>query len=237
MTAGNSCANILFMISLRRFPTNPAIIASLLALATSCTTNPYTGEQQASKAGLGALAGGLAGAGIGALTGDDSKERRQRALIGAGIGAIGGGLIGNYMDQQEAQLRAELRNTGVQVVRKGDQLILVMPGNITFETDRDEIRSGFIPVLISVTKVLKEFNQTVIDLAGHTDSTGSRAHNMDLSTRRAYSVSDFLRSQGVREGRLDARGYGPDYPIASNNTAAGRQQNRRAELSLRPIGN
>lgn len=207
----------------------------LAAFSASCTTDPYTGEQQMSRTAIGSVLGSLAGAGIGAASGDDSKERRERALIGAGIGALGGGVVGNYMDRQEARLRAELQGTGVQVRRTGNQLILNMPGNITFASDSADIQSGFFPVLTSVGKVLNEFPKTLIDVAGHTDNTGSRQYNYNLSQRRAESVADFLRSQRVNPDRMYVQGFGPDHPITDNRTPEGRQQNRRVELSLQPF--
>lgn len=217
---------------------NPKLTSLLLILpfsGVSCTQNPYTGERQLSKAAIsGAIGAGL-GAGIGALTGNDSKERRKSALLGAGIGALAGGGVGLYMDQQEARLRAELRGTGVSVTRKGDQVILNMPGNVTFATGRSEISSGFYPVLTSVSKVLVEFNKTLVDVAGHTDTVGGRDANQSLSERRAISVADYLSSRGVNPSRIAANGYAFDYPVASNDTEEGRQQNRRVEISLQPL--
>lgn len=212
----------------------------LLALAgtmltPSCTTNPYTGEEQISKTALGAVLAGAAGAGIGALTGDNSKERRQRALIGAGIGALAGGAVGGYMDSQEARLRRELRSTGVSVTRRGQHVILNMPGNVTFATSSATISGDFYPVLNSVAKVLQEFNKTIIDVAGHTDSTGSRDYNLQLSRDRAVSVADYLSARGVASGRFSVTGYGPDYPIADNESADGKRQNRRVEITLQPL--
>ena len=210
----------------------------LLALAglVSCQViDPYTGEPKFSKAAAGALIGTLGGAAVGALSGDDSKERRKRALIGGGIGALAGGGIGAYMDAQEAKLRRELRATGVSVTRQGNQIILNMPGNITFATNSAQISSDFYPVLTSVSKVLKEYQRTLVDVAGHTDSTGSHSYNMDLSLRRATSVADFLRGQTIDPRRLYVDGYGPDHPVADNATPEGRQQNRRVEISLQPL--
>ena len=139
------------------------------------------------------------------------------------------------MDRQEAKLREELQGTGVSVTRIGDDIILNMPGNITFDVNQAAINSGFYPVLNSVSKVAKEFNQTLIDVAGHTDSTGTVAYNMDLSQRRANSVAQYLQSQGIDSTRIYAEGYGPHYPIADNSTAEGRAQNRRVEIALKPL--
>jgi outer membrane protein OmpA-like peptidoglycan-associated protein len=215
-------------------PILPAFLAFAL-FTNSCTSDPYTGERQASKAAIGAALGSLAGAGIGVLTGGDSDERRKNALIGAGIGVLAGGGIGLYMDRQEARLREELRGTGVSVTRRGDQVILNMPGNITFETASAQLAANFVPVLNSVTKVVAEFDQTLVDVAGHTDNVGAASYNDDLSYRRADSVANYLRGNRVNPQRIVAQGYGFRYPIASNDTDAGRQQNRRVEISLRPL--
>ena len=209
------------------------IVASLGV--AGCTTNPYTGERQPSKAAVGAGAGAAAGAIAGAISGDDSREERKRALIGAGIGALAGAAVGGYMDAQERKLREQLQGTGVSVTRQGDRLILNMPSNVTFATDSARIDSQFYPVLNSVSAVLEEYPKTVIEITGHTDSTGPYQYNMDLSRRRASSVSDYLVAQGIENYRTITRGVGPDQPVATNETAAGRQQNRRVELVLEPL--
>ena len=212
------------------------VLATLMASLIGCTTiNPYTGEQQTSKATKGAGIGAVAGAVVGAISGDDSKERRKRALIGAGVGALAGGGIGYYMDVQEAKLRQQLEGTGVGVTRIGNEIILNMPGNITFATDSANINANFYDVLNSVGLVLKEFEKTVIIVAGHTDSTGADSYNQQLSERRAGSVAQYLRSQGITDMRIIVEGYGESRPIASNDTAQGRQMNRRVELTLSPI--
>ncbi len=212
------------------------ILAIMLSFAIiGCTTtDPYTGEQKTSKTVKGAGIGAIAGAVLGAATGDDKKDRRDRALKGAVLGGVIGGGAGNYMDRQEAKLRQELQGTGVQVRREGNNLYLVMPGNITFATGNADIRSDFFDVLNSVAKVLAEFNQTSIKVSGHTDSTGSDTINQPLSERRADSVAMYLRSQKVSSARIQSYGYGSRYPVASNDTATGREANRRVELELVP---
>jgi outer membrane protein OmpA-like peptidoglycan-associated protein len=203
-----------------------------LCLLAACVTDPYTGERKVSKTATGAIIGGAAGAAIGAATGGD---RGERAAIGAAAGALAGGAVGAYMDHQEAKLREQLQGTGVSVTRAGDDLILNMPGNITFEVDRADIRSGFYDVLYSVVLVVKEFDKTIIEVSGFTDSTGSDSYNQTLSERRAYSVGDYLTSQGVIPGRVVTKGFGERYPIADNGTPAGRERNRRVELRLVPV--
>ena len=207
-------------------------VAAGLCLLVACVTDPYTGERKLSKTVTGAVIGSAAGAAIGAATGGD---RGERAAIGAAAGALAGGAVGAYMDHQESKLREQLQGTGVSVTRAGDELILNMPGNITFEVDRADIRPGFYDVLNSVVLVVQEFNKTVIEIAGFTDSTGSDSYNQTLSERRSYSVGDYFTSQGVIPGRVVTKGFGERYPIADNDTPAGRERNRRVELRLVPI--
>ncbi|MDH3687562.1 MAG: OmpA family protein [Myxococcales bacterium] len=207
----------------------------LAAVVPGCTTDPYTGERQVSKTAIGAGIGALAGAGIGVLIGDHGSERGRNAMIGAGIGALAGGAVGVYMDRQEAELRRRLESSGVSVTRVGDQIVLNMPGNVTFDVDSDAIRASFYEVLNSVAIVLEEYEKTLVHVTGHTDSTGSLEHNQLLSQRRAESVSSYLAAQGVVAARLMARGYGPTRPIATNSTTEGRQQNRRVEITLQPF--
>lgn len=213
-----------------------AAFTGLALLATGCTTlDPYTREEQTSKATKGALIGAGIGAVVGLVSGDDAVERRQRALIGAGIGALAGGAVGNYMDRQEAELRAQLEGTGVSVTRIGDNITLNMPGNVTFATDSSDLKPAFFDVLNSVGLVLDKYEKTVIEVAGHTDSTGSDAYNQALSERRAESVARYLQSQGVSSQRIITVGMGERRPVADNSTAEGRQANRRVELTLVPV--
>ncbi|MCL4792078.1 MAG: OmpA family protein [Gammaproteobacteria bacterium] len=206
-----------------------------LAVAGCQTTDPYTGEQKTSNTTKGAAIGAGVGAAIGLITGDSSSERKKRALILAGAGGLAGGAVGNYMDRQEAKLREQLQGTGVSVTRNGDNIILNMPGNVTFMTNSADINAAFYQVLNSVALVLKEFDKTVVDIAGHADSTGPDDKNLELSQRRAGSVSSYLAAQGINAQRLIAVGYGETRPIASNDTKEGRAQNRRVEITLVPV--
>ena len=211
-------------------------IAAIAAVLSGCETlDPYTGESETSKATKGALIGAAAGVVAGLMSGDDAVERRQHALIGAGIGALAGGAVGNYMDKQEAELRAELQGTGVSVTRMGDNITLNMPGNVTFDTDSAALRPQFFGVLNSVGKVLTEYDKTVVEVAGHTDSTGSDSHNMQLSQRRANTVGEYLYTQGIMDQRIISVGMGEHHPVADNSTPEGRQLNRRVEITLVPI--
>ena len=206
-------------------------------LLTGCAT--YTGQSNDPNDPNRTRTGALIGAGIGAvaglLTGDDAVERRQRALVGAGVGAIAGGGIGAYQDRQEAALRRELAGTGVDVVRQGDNITLNMPGNITFAFDSSNLQSQFYPVLNNVADTLNEYNQTVIEVAGHTDSVGDASYNQTLSVQRAQSVASYLTGRGVMQQRMIVTGAGETRPIASNDTEAGRAQNRRVEITIVPV--
>lgn len=207
---------------------------TLLGLSGCSTTNPYTGEKQTAKATTGAAIGAVAGAILGAAT-SDKKHRRERALKGAGIGAIAGGGVGYYMDTQEVKLREKLQGSGVSVTRMGDNIILNMPSNITFDVGSYSLKPEFFKVLDSVALVLEEYKSTLVTIAGHTDSTGSDESNMELSRQRALAVAEYLQGQKVAVERLAATGYGETAPIASNDTAEGRTLNRRVELTLEPI--
>ena len=206
-----------------------AACCAILLLSAGCTTDPFTGEEEVSKTGKGAMIGGAGGAVIGAISGST-----QSALIGAGIGALAGGAVGLYMDRQEDKLREQLRGTGVSVTRNGDNIHLNMPGNITFETNSANVNSSFYPVLNSVTLVLNEFEKTLIQVAGHTDNTGSAEYNQQLSERRAESIRDYFMSRQIPPVRIQTFGRGEMDPVASNDTSEGRRQNRRVELILVP---
>lgn len=213
-----------------------ALLAVSAAFLNACTTtDPYTGEQKVSNTAGGAAIGAGLGAIAGLAIGHSPVGRRNAALIGAGVGALAGGAIGNYMDQQETELRQQLQGTGVSVTRQGDRIILNMPSAITFDTDQDAVKPQFYATLNSVGIVLRKFNKTLIDVNGHTDSTGSLQHNQDLSERRAQSVAGYLGSQGIDQRRVSAVGFGPSQPVATNATEAGRAQNRRVEIQIAPI--
>lgn len=218
---------------MKKLSTLTALAASV-ALLAGCTNNPYTGEREAGKAGVYGGIGAVSGAIIGAAT-SSKKDRAKGALIGATVGGAAGGGYGYYVDTQEAKLRQTLQGTGVQVQRDGNNLTLIMPGNITFASNSADLSSSFYPTLNSLVQVFKEFNKNGVDIVGHTDSTGSQQLNQDLSNRRARSVAAYLEGNGVAASRISAYGAGSSQPIASNDTAEGRAQNRRVEINLRPL--
>ena len=211
------------------------IALTMCTLLSACATNPYTGESQTSKTawgtGVGTVAGAGVGAGVGALIGG-KKGALLGTAIGAGAGLAAGAGTGAYMDAQARKLRQELLSTGVQVQQLDNKIILIMPGNVTFGTNEATIATKFEPVLNSVAKVINEYDKTMVQIIGYTDSTGTVTHNNALSLRRANAVSNYLRLRGVSLSRIIVDGMGPQNPIASNNTATGREQNRRVEITL-----
>jgi outer membrane protein OmpA-like peptidoglycan-associated protein len=214
------------------------LMAAALSMAMAgCAT--YTGQtsdpNDPNRTQQGALIGAAVGAVAGLLTGDDATERRQRALVGAGVGGLTGGAVGAYQDRQEAELRRQMAGTGVDVVRNGDNITLNMPGNITFAFDSSNLQSQFLPVLDNVAGTLSEYNQTIVEVAGHTDSVGTDSYNQALSERRANAVAGYLGSKGIMQQRMIVVGAGETRPVASNDTDSGRAQNRRVEITLVPV--
>ncbi|KAA0874656.1 OmpA family protein [Nitrincola tapanii] len=210
------------------------ILVSALAFSVlaGCTTlDPYTQQPKTSNVVKGGAGGAVGGAALGAMVAGSGK-RNEGALAGALLGAVVGGGLGYYMDQQEAQLRQQLQGTGVDVNRVGDEIQLVMPGSITFATNEDRIDPSFFSTLDSVANVLRQYDQTLIVVEGHTDSTGSLQYNQQLSERRANSVAQRLMSSGVNGMRITTVGYGPNRPVADNSTAHGRSLNRRVEIKI-----
>lgn len=211
------------------------LLGSLAIFAAACTTNPYTGEKRAGRVVTSGAGGAAAGAAAGAIIGAATGSAGKGALIGAAAGAVIGGGIGVYQDQQQAKLRERLVNAGVQVQREGDNIRLIMPSDITFDTAKADIQPGFYETLNSVAVVLDEFDKTTVTVAGHADARGSDSYNLDLSQRRALSVSNYLAAQGVDPRRLNAIGYGESRPIGDNASAAGQSANRRVEILIDPI--
>jgi outer membrane protein OmpA-like peptidoglycan-associated protein len=209
-------------------------LSSTLMLSGCTTINPYTGETEVSRTAVGTGIGAIGGALAGQLIGGNTAG----TLIGAGLGAAVGGVVGYSMDNQAAELREKLRGTGVQIAKVGKHDIrLIMPGDITFEHDRADIRSSFYNTLNSVSIVLKKFNKTTMKIAGYASSVGEAMYNQELSERRAHSVADYLISQGIDQSRIQSLGYGARYPLASNATREGQSRNRRVEITIHQLAN
>ncbi|VXC86672.1 OmpA family protein [Sphingomonas sp. 8AM] len=205
---------------------------SLLAVS-ACTTDPDTGERRISKTAIGGIGGALGGYLLGDLVG--GRRDRTEKIIGAGLSGIAGAGIGAYMDKQERELRERTRGTDVEVTRQGDDLLLNIPSGINFAYNSANVQPQFRATLDKVAGVLADYKETYVDVYGHTDSTGSDSYNQDLSERRARSVADYLSSHGVQDARIATRGFGETQPIASNETEAGRAENRRVEIKIVPI--
>lgn len=212
-----------------------ALVTAMLALSACKTTDPYTGEEKYSSTTKAAAIGAAAGAVVGALSGDDARERRKRAMIGAGVGVLAGGAIGAYMDSQEAELRRQMKDSGVTVTRSGDNITLNMPSSITFSTGSANLNNSFFKVFDGVVLVLKKYEKTIIEVDGHTDSVGKPEYNQKLSEQRATAVVDYLASKGIKRERTITIGAGENHPVADNATEAGRASNRRVELTLLPL--
>lgn len=206
-------------------------VAVSVALAGCASVEDFASNPEKQKTRQGTAIGAVGGAAVGLIAGGGW----QGALIGAGVGALAGGMAGNYMDKQEAKLRQQMAGTGVEVVRMGDNLTLSMPGNVTFAFDSAKLNPQFDPVLDKLAQTLSEYNKTVIQIAGHTDSTGAHAYNMKLSEQRAQSVKTYLAGRGVPVQRMQTVGAGPDFPIADNATSEGRAENRRVEITIVPV--
>jgi len=210
------------------------IIATVATLGLSaCVTDPDTGRERVSRAGIGAGAGAVTGAVLGAILG--GRNNRAETIIGAGLGAVAGGAVGTYMDRQERELRARTAGTGVEVVRRGDNLDLRMPSGITFDFNSSAVKAEFRQTLDQVSQTLGSYQSTYVDVTGHTDSVGTEAVNQRLSDERARAVADYMSARGVNRARIATRGFGKSQPIASNADDAGRAQNRRVEIHISPI--
>lgn len=212
------------------------IVVSMLAGCAS-----YTGQtndpNDPNRTGRGALIGAGIGAAVGLLAGKNAKNRREKAMIGAGIGALAGAGIGVYQDRQEAELRRQTAGTGVQVQRDGDVIKLNLPDGVTFDFNRTEVKPQFYPALNNIAHTISQYNQTIVEINGHTDNVGSVAANQKISEQRAQSVANYFAAQGVQSVRMETHGYNFQYPVADNNTDAGRAANRRVEIRLVPLTN
>lgn len=212
-----------------------AIAASLLL--SSCAT--YTGQTNApddpNRTQRGALIGAAVGAVAGLLSGGDATERRQRAMVGAGVGAVAGGAVGVYQDRQEADLRRRTAGTGIEVTREGDVIKLNLPDGVTFDFGKANLKPQFYSALDQVAASMSEYNQTIVEISGHTDSVGSDEANQRLSEQRAGSVSTYLAGKGLMRERFEVVGMGERYPVASNDSDSGRAVNRRVEIRVVPL--
>jgi outer membrane protein OmpA-like peptidoglycan-associated protein len=203
------------------------VLACVFVAALGCQTN--TGTIIDKKTTQGAILGTLAGAAAGAAV--DSHKRGRGALIGAAVGGLAGGLIGNYLDKQAKEIDA-IPDADVQ--RRDDSLIVMLPGDVLFDTGSSALAPGAYERLRSLAGTLQRYPDTNIVVKGHTDSTGAESYNLKLSEDRAESVRKYLVAEGVSPSRVTAIGFGEAYPLVSDASAAGRQQNRRVEIVIKP---
>jgi outer membrane protein OmpA-like peptidoglycan-associated protein len=212
-----------------------AAAAALLSTA-ACVTNPETGERSVSTKGA---IGGVVGAVVGYFGGDliGGRHDRTEKILGAGIGAVAGAAVGTYMDRQEKELRAETAGTGVQIDRRGNELLLTMPSGITFPINSYEVQPQFRATLDQVATTLAAYPSTLIDVYGHTDPSGGDAINIPLSQNRASSVASYLAGRGVQRERIATQGFGSSQPLPGNDnsTEAERSANRRVEIRIVPV--
>ncbi len=202
-----------------------SLLSASLVMA-GCASNEYSNTTKG--AAIGAVVGAVAGKATG-------NHKDKRLVIGAAVGALAGAAVGSYMDKQEKALKEELSGSGVKVIREGDKLRLDIPAQLTFEINRSDIRSNLYPVFNDIAKVLREYEKTMLVVAGHTDDTGPYQYNMNLSQQRADSVKQYLIAQNVQAIRIETQGYGPNYPIVPNSSETNRAQNRRVEIHIEPI--
>ena len=209
-----------------------SLAAVSLLSVSACVTDPNTGEQKVSRTAIGGAGGLLAGALLGGLIGGKTGR-----IVGAGIGGVAGGVVGYKMDQQIKELKEKTAGSGVDVteVDNGSAILVNLPDGVTFAVDSTTISPAFQATLDQIAQSLKDYPDSLVDVYGHTDSTGSDAYNQDLSERRARSVANYLAMRGVSSARIRSQGFGEQYPVASNDTEEGRALNRRVEIKITPI--
>jgi outer membrane protein OmpA-like peptidoglycan-associated protein len=210
------------------------VVAMALGLAGCQTENAYTGEQQTSNATQGAAIGAVAGAALGALTHTHGKGAGKNALIGGAVGALAGGLVGNYMDNQETELRQQLRASGVSVRRLGNEIVLVMRDSILFQTNSFQLSGHALRTVDAVSRVLNHYDRTLINVNGYTDTTGAPDYNLKLSRKRAEAVADVLVDDGVNPRRISPRGYGETHLAVPTGDNVDEPRNRRVEIHIVP---
>ncbi len=209
------------------------LLASIAALALTGCASTNTATYKAAKAGVAERA--LRGPPVGSVSPGTSSDSRVEVLLKSGVTGLAQHEVADYMDRQEAELRLQLSGSGVKTERIGQQIWLIIPAQLTFDTNRSDIRSNLYPVFNDISNVLKTFDKTVIDIIGHTDDTGPYQYNMNLSKARAESVKSYLMAQNVGGHRIETSGMGPNYPVVPNSSEPNRAANRRVEIVLTPL--
>lgn len=211
-----------------RLVTSAAAIFALVTVS-ACVTDPNTGERKASRTALGAGGGAALGYLLGSVIGGSTAR-----IVGAGIGGVAGGVVGYQMDKQITELKEQTAGSGIDVTQQGDGILVNLP-DVTFAVDSTVVSPGFQASLDKVAQSMVRYPDSLIDIYGHTDSTGSDAYNLDLSKRRADAVARYLISRGVSSARIQTQGMGKNYPVADNGTPEGRAINRRVEVKITPV--
>jgi len=212
------------------------LISSFAALSlvtvSACVTDPNTGERKVSRTAIGGGAGALAGLLIGGLIGGGTGR-----ILGAGIGGIAGGAIGYTMDKQIKELKESTAGSGVDITPtdNGQAILVNLPEGVTFDVGSYTLRPEFRATLDQIAQSMNQYPNSLIDVYGHTDSTGSDAYNQTLSENRASTVANYLTMRGVSATRIRSQGYGETMPVADNMTDDGRRRNRRVEIKIVPI--
>jgi outer membrane protein OmpA-like peptidoglycan-associated protein len=208
------------------------IAALSLVTVSACVTDPNTGERHVSRTAIGGVGGAALGYLLGGLVGGKTGR-----IVGAGIGGVAGGVIGYQKDQQIRELKEQTAGSGVDVTETpdGESILVNLPNGVTFAVDSTQINPTFQSTLNTIANSLTKYPDSLIDVMGHTDSTGSEQYNLDLSKRRADAVANYLTLRGVTRARSETIGYGEMYPVADNSTAEGRALNRRVEIRITPI--
>ncbi len=218
--------------------TSKIILSSTAAVAllgtSACVTDPNTGEQKVSRTAIGAVLGGVLGTAAGGLIGGDTAR-----IIGAGIGGSAGAVIGKQFDDQIKELDEQTAGSGVDVEEIGDQdgILVRLPDGVTFASGSADINPGFYDTLNTVADSLIQYPNSLIDVYGFTDTTGSNALNQNLSERRAQTVADYLASRGVARSRMATQGFGESYDQLRVKTGDNVNEplNRRVEIKIVPI--
>ena len=212
------------------------VVSSLAAMSlvtvSACVTDPNTGEKKVSRTAAVGAGGALAGLLLGGLIGGGTGR-----IIGAGIGGVAGAAVGYQMDKQIKELKEQTAGSGVDVteVDNGQAILVNLPDGVTFDVDSSTLMPQFRSTLDQIAQSLQAYPDSLIDVYGHTDSTGSDHYNQALSQRRAQTVADYLAMRGVSGSRVRSQGYGETMPVATNDTDARRALNRRVEIKIVPI--
>lgn len=201
---------------------NSTTVVAMAAILSGCSSLNQTQRGAA----IGAGAGGAVGAAVGAATGSTARG----AIIGAAVGGVAGAVIGSQMDKQREELAEDLE--GARVERYGEGVLVTFDSGLLFDYDSSVVKGAARSNLTELANSLRQYPDTEVLIVGHTDAQGSDTYNQGLSERRAEAAKNFLVTQGIPANRVRTEGLGESEPVASNDTDAGRAQNRRVEVAI-----